>query len=352
MSKGIDVSSYQGIIDWNKVFADGITFAFIKATEGTGWDDPNFITNFSQAKKAGVKRGAYHFGHPNNDPIAEASHFISRLNGDYGDLPLTLDIEVTNGKTPAEITAWTVKFLDYVHSQTNHPVQYYTYTRFLQLNLNLDSLSEYPLWIANYAATAGVDGYSIWQYSDAGVVNGINGKVDMNITGQGGVVTLTTLLQVGDSGTAVRTLQEELNKAGASLVPDGQFGPATEQAVKAFQTKHGLTADGVVGPLTELQLRNVISPPVTPVPETKPPDVTPKPEPAPTPQSEPAPKQGIDKAHLAAIILMILGAAKPILQSNGITFPNVDLNQVSNLVATIAISAGAIWASFRHNATK
>lgn len=95
--RGIDVSHFQGGIDWQAVAGDGVRFCFIKATEGVGDVDPMFHRNWTGAKAAGVLRGAYHFFHPNLDARQQAEHFLSVVTIEEGTLPPALDVEVTDG---------------------------------------------------------------------------------------------------------------------------------------------------------------------------------------------------------------------------------------------------------------
>src|ERR1700704_2322289 len=102
-AQGIDVSHYQGTIDWAQVAQAGKTFAFIKATEGTSEADPQFQANWNGAKAAGLLRGAYHFYQPGDDPQQQAGYFLNAVQPGPGDLPAVLDIELS-GK-PSEIVA-------------------------------------------------------------------------------------------------------------------------------------------------------------------------------------------------------------------------------------------------------
>lgn len=177
--KGIDVSSYQGNIDWAQVKASGIDFAYIKATEGTALLDSNFLVNFAKATLAGVKVGAYHYGHPNEDPIANANVFINAVKrSGYGDLPLVLDLEITGGLTTG-FDVWAEKFLEQVKSATNRPVMLYSGEWFTQ-NYLVSLTSKYPLWIAKYGTIPPNLKWTVWQQSETGQVPGIQGNVDID----------------------------------------------------------------------------------------------------------------------------------------------------------------------------
>ena len=95
--EGIDVSSYQGSVDWAQVKGAGLVFAFAKATQGTSQVDPEFATNWSGMRAAGLVCGAYHFLDADQDPTAQAEHFLATVKLEAGDLPPVLDIEVTQG---------------------------------------------------------------------------------------------------------------------------------------------------------------------------------------------------------------------------------------------------------------
>src|SRR5256885_1336394 len=93
---GIDVSHYQGTIDWGKVKSAGMAFAYTKATESTGSTDSQFAVNWPAMKAAGLLRGAYHFFHADQDATAQANHFLQVVDIGPGDLPAVIDIESTS----------------------------------------------------------------------------------------------------------------------------------------------------------------------------------------------------------------------------------------------------------------
>lgn len=175
---GIDVSHYQGHVDWTVVAGGGEHFGFAKASEGVAVPDPYFVDHWSGMKAAGIKRGAYHFFHPSGDPQAQAKNFLNRLalaNGGTpklapGDLPPALDLEVTDGATAATLLAGAAAWLAAVQAATGKLPIVYTYPSFWKSTLgNPAALSNYPLWIAhlNVAAPAvpgGWKGWVFWQY--------------------------------------------------------------------------------------------------------------------------------------------------------------------------------------------
>jgi lysozyme len=183
---GLDVSSYQGNINWTSVKNSGRQFAFAKATEGTTYVDAKFYANWQNMGYNRVVRGAYHFGHPGIDPYAQVDLFVAVAHPKTGDLQLTLDLEVTDGKTPAQVWDWTRHFCKYLHLRTGRPGIIYTGYYFWHDQVgnppkNLDC----PLWIAAWGTSnpqvpQAWSTWSFWQYSSTGSVPGISGNVDLD----------------------------------------------------------------------------------------------------------------------------------------------------------------------------
>lgn len=191
-AKGIDISHWQGKPDFKKVKAAGYSFVFLKASQGTGYEDPTFATNLKNAKDANLLVGAYHFIEPSSTSgaINEANHFISiiKKNGGFSvlDLPPVLDIETANGQSKANMTKIARAFIDTVKLAANQQPMLYSYTSFLNSFIDGSQLSDCLLWIARYGKKQpeNAGGFSSWeflQYSDNGVVPGIaNDNVDHN----------------------------------------------------------------------------------------------------------------------------------------------------------------------------
>lgn len=185
--KGVDVSSYQGLIDWVEVKASGITFAFIKATEGLTLVDANFKTNWSNAKEAGVIVGAYHYFHPSDDPVLQANHFLSTIGQlDNTDLPPALDFEVLDKASVTAAATAATTWLQLVEGGSlKNPIVYSDLGFFEQLNLPT-TFKSYPLWQAEWnskiTSVATPWSYvSFWQNSSSGQVPGIPTIVDTDI---------------------------------------------------------------------------------------------------------------------------------------------------------------------------
>ncbi|MDY0104644.1 MAG: glycoside hydrolase family 25 protein [Lentimicrobium sp.] len=185
---GIDVSHHQGKINWSEVVAmdvDGIKieFAFFKATEGITRKDRHFDRNWKEAGKVGLIRGAYHFFHPTRDAEAQALAFIQSVELEAGDMPPILDIEVSNRKSKKEIVEGALLWCQRVEAHYGVKPVIYTSPGFYDKYL-ADDFEDYPLWIAHYdKKKPRMDHrkWQFWQHSDGATINGIKGKVDMNV---------------------------------------------------------------------------------------------------------------------------------------------------------------------------
>ncbi|TNF38393.1 MAG: hypothetical protein EP329_00560 [Deltaproteobacteria bacterium] len=183
---GIDVSKWQGTINWASVKNAGVKFAIIRISDGTNYIDEKFPTNWSSAKAQGILRGAYQFFRPGQDPIAQADVLISKLNTyGKGELPPVIDVEVTDGQSPATVAARVGQWLNRVKSQLGVTPMIYTGSYFWESNVASAAYASYPLWIAHW--TTGCPSiphqWSDWkfhQYSSDGTVSGISGRVDVN----------------------------------------------------------------------------------------------------------------------------------------------------------------------------
>src|SRR5918996_1407603 len=180
---GIDVSHFQGEIDWRAVEAADVRFAFIKATEGLDDVDPCFAQNWQRSRAAGLLRGAYHFLHPNLDARQQAAHFLAVVTLDDDALPPALDVEVTDGVAPAALAACIEAWLGTVEAALGCKPVVYTDPSFWRDNVGAN-LGGYPLWLACYAAQPDVpegwQGWVFWQHSQRGSVDGIAGPVDLD----------------------------------------------------------------------------------------------------------------------------------------------------------------------------
>lgn len=192
---GPDVASHQhpygATISWSSAAAGGAQFAFVKATEATGYTNPYFARDFADVRGNGMVRGAYHFARPTATTagaVAQARHFVSvagPLNA-RGDLPPVLDLERTDGLAPAALIRWTKAYLDEVTRLTGRTPMIYTYPAFWRESMaNTTAFTNYPLWIATWGPRPIVIGgwttYAFWQYTDRATLPGITGPVDMSV---------------------------------------------------------------------------------------------------------------------------------------------------------------------------
>ncbi|WP_429395362.1 glycoside hydrolase family 25 protein [Mucilaginibacter lappiensis] len=186
---GIDVSSYQGKINWQKVKAmndDGvhISFAFIKATEGVLSMDPYFQRNWREAPKAGIICGAYHFFLPQKSGLWQARFFLQTVKVEKGDLPMVVDVEQLYKTSPAKMREQLLSFVNHIENKTGVKPIIYTNISFYQDYLQ-GYFDDYTLWIAHYYQpvlnVSSKTNWQFWQHSDKARINGINQKVDFNI---------------------------------------------------------------------------------------------------------------------------------------------------------------------------
>ncbi len=186
---GIDISRYQGTIDWEKLRTGMINgcpvrFVMIKATEGSTRVDPKFKENFYQAHEYGFIRGAYHFWSTKSSAKDQAYFFLKNVRLISGDLPPVLDIE----KKPKDqsVEDFQMDVLTWLHTVEDRyhvkPI-IYTYHKFKEQYLSDPVFEDYPYWIAHYyVEKVEYKGeWKFWQHTDAGRLPGIRGNVDFNI---------------------------------------------------------------------------------------------------------------------------------------------------------------------------
>lgn len=185
---GIDISHYQGDIDWsllalNRQTDSPLHFVFMKATEGGDHGDDTFRNNFTEALNHGFIRGAYHFFIPSTDALKQADFFIRTVQLKAGDLPPVLDVEVTGKKNKAELQRSVKQWLDRVESHYGVKPILYTSYKFKTRYLNDSLFNAYPYWIAHYYVdSVKYQGkWDFWQHTDVGNVPGIEEDVDLNV---------------------------------------------------------------------------------------------------------------------------------------------------------------------------
>ena len=247
---GVDVASHQhpgnSAIDWTEVKASGQNFAFIKATEGTGYINPYFTADSFKAQQAGVTPGSYHYAKPGyGNARAEADYYAATLaTGPQPSLPPVLDLEESGGLDPVSLQNWVRDWVDQIKIKTGRTPIMYTYYNFWINNMgNTTEFSDLPLWLAYYSDSlpstlpGGWTNVTFWQYSSTGQVNGIQGNVDLNEY-YGTDEQLQQLASGSPSGTMVGNISEAVE-------------PIREAAGNEAEVVNGIEhATGVDIPLT------------------------------------------------------------------------------------------------------
>ncbi len=186
---GIDVSKYQGDIDWGRVADSGVKFVWIKATEGGDHLDEKFAANWQAAKAAGIPRGAYHFVYWCRPPLEEVQWFEQNVPVEDDALPPVLDVEPTpDSKTchrhlePASAQADMRTMLVEMERHYGKRPIIYTSVDFYEAILSDGSFADYPMWVRSTkyhpSVRYGSTPWKFWQYRADGSVPGIEGHVD------------------------------------------------------------------------------------------------------------------------------------------------------------------------------
>lgn len=217
---GVDISNHQGDVDLAAVAAHGISFAFMKASEGVYFTDHTFARNWVNARAAGLVRGAYHFARPSkSNPKAEAAYFLSVVENagglEPGDL-LVLDMEDAGVPEDKDLTNLVLIFLLEVEAVTGVAPLVYSGWWYLEPHIpDIGRLDGYKLWLASYGDIE-PRGATIWQYTDRGRVNGIHGNVDMNRF-DGSVADLQALGKADDAAGTLQTCIDVVHGWGDRL---------------------------------------------------------------------------------------------------------------------------------------
>lgn len=187
--KGIDVSRYQGLIDWKTVKDSGIRFAIIKSggSDAGRYKDAYFETNYANAKAVGMKIGCYYIhGKGFTTPeagMADAQHFLSLLSGKTFDYPCFSDLELPTPQTRQGNTDAVLTFCSIIEKAGFKTGVYASDISGFKDRLDLPRLNGLDKWVARYGSQPQyATEYTMWQYSSSGNVKGINGRVDMDIS--------------------------------------------------------------------------------------------------------------------------------------------------------------------------
>lgn len=186
ITPGIDVSTYQGVINWRAVADAGYRFAVVRATLGDVKVDETFETNWIGARSVGLLISAYHVVKPEIPAGAQIDRFVATLSGHITDLPPVLDIELDGAQTPDQITASVRECLRLSTQHFGRPPIIYTAKWFWdKFVLPSGEWASYDLWVASYGTAdallpTGWSSWKIWQYANNGSVSGISAETDLN----------------------------------------------------------------------------------------------------------------------------------------------------------------------------
>ncbi|MFY1046854.1 glycoside hydrolase family 25 protein [Chryseobacterium sp. GP-SGM7] len=198
---GFDISHYQNTKDikWDSLSIGNKTipleFVVMRATMGNRNADKNFDEFWASAKKHNLIRGAYHFYRADEDPVIQANNFLENVKLENGDLPPVLDIEKiprtkSSKKLIEDLKVW-CKIVEETYGEKPIIYTYYHYYKdFLR-----GEFDDYPIWLANYndvPEPSPEDQWQFWQFTENGIVYGINSKIDLNIY-NGGIWSLKSL---------------------------------------------------------------------------------------------------------------------------------------------------------------
>lgn len=177
-SRGIDVSKYQGTINWNKVAKDStIKFVYVKATEGTSIQDPFYRTNLTKAKKAGLLVGSYHLYSSKTTAYQQMGNIRSVIKKNEQDLVPVLDIE---GHHSGRLYMERVdKLLELMEREYGVKPIIYTSEKVYKTHFAGKKYAKYHIFIANYRSYP-TTRFTLWQYTERGHCSGISGYVDFN----------------------------------------------------------------------------------------------------------------------------------------------------------------------------
>ncbi len=228
---GIDVSYYQGDIDWNAVAADGVEYAIVRVSHSTQFFDPEFYDNLEGSRAAGLHTGVYQYFEPDEDPIAQADLLLESLGEmQPGDLPPVIDVESNGGQSPAAVADAVRAWVEHVEAALGVKPIIYTGYYFWNDNVASPDFGSYPLWIAWYGVEcpgnipAGWSQWAFHQYCDCGEIQGISGPVDVNRF-NGSLEDLGAFAGMAECGDGACTGGEDPVSCPDDCEPCGVVGP-------------------------------------------------------------------------------------------------------------------------------
>lgn len=231
---GIDVSGWQGNINYSQVASTGIDIVYMKASEGSSFVDPYFNQNYTNAKANGLKVGFYHYltARSNEEAVAQARFFISTISGKTPDCRLAMDFESFGSLNVEQINEIGLTFVKTVESLSGKEMVIYSDTSNAS-NVFTGELTNYPLWVAQYEVeeptpNGNWNNWVGWQYTDVGEVDGINGYVDRD--------KFTN--EIFLNSTSEIPLPEDMNKpvAGGTTTIIIKYGDTLSQLALEYNT--------------------------------------------------------------------------------------------------------------------
>lgn len=186
----VDVSNHQREIDWQRVRADGVGAAMIKSTEGRGWVDPFFARNWAEARRAGVRTGAYHFFTVCAPGAEQAANFLRTAPPDPAALAPAIDLELIGSCTDRPSQQWVdtelTAFVTAVEAAWGRPLVVYARNSFTSV-YQIAPVAGRPEWTTSFFLRPGGD-WRIWQVQFWARVDGISGGVDLDVLRPTGVI--------------------------------------------------------------------------------------------------------------------------------------------------------------------
>jgi uncharacterized protein (TIGR03382 family) len=255
VSYGIDVSYWQGTIDWDKVGATGLHFAIMRVSHGLGTYDTQFQTNWAKSKEQGLVRGAYQYFNGFDDPTEQAQLLLDEMGElQDGDLPPVLDVEEgdNEGIPASTMTAAIREWMAVVEGAIGRKPMIYTGAYAWDAMTDDADMSAYPLWTANWTDDCPYipnpwDRWDFWQYSATGSISGISGDVDLDEFNGSPSALADWAVHTEEecSGTCLVSADEEtiLEEDASCACPAGALGDAEGHGGHAYTT----TADQPVG---------------------------------------------------------------------------------------------------------
>lgn len=238
---GIDISSNDGQINWGEL-AGQCTYCYIKASEGTTYQDPSLEENYNGAISIGLKVGFYHFLVGSSEPETQAENFYNCLKDKRSDLKPCLDIE----REGFDVMDYALRFINRFNELSGGSLPIVIYSAPYFINEHLDGrLAQYPLWVANYGVETPM-GNDVWennyvghQFSETGRINGISTNVDLNNFSEGVLLgsvyngqAQPVLQPQVNTDTRVLELQRLINQIlGVGISEDNIWGSETEGQV-------------------------------------------------------------------------------------------------------------------------